>query len=226
MTSFVFVHGGFTDGWYWGETAALLEKEGHRVHVAELPSTGTDPVALTGLAEDAAEVRRIVEAAAEPVVLVGHSYGGMVLTELADHPGAAHAVYLSAFWPERGQSLLAMIGGALPPILVAREDGTVQITDDVDAAVSGLCAELPADRVPEWTAHNLLSSGACFGAPSTAPDRGHPTTYIVLDRDQAFPPQAQEAMAARADHVERMATSHQAMLADPEGLAAVLGRVR
>lgn len=79
-----------TDTWsWWGEPAALLEKEGHRVHIARLPSTGTDPAALGGLADDVTEVRRLVDAAGEPVVLVGHSYGGMIVTELADHPAVA-----------------------------------------------------------------------------------------------------------------------------------------
>lgn len=225
MTSYVLVHGGFTDGWYWGETAARLTGRGHAVQVAELPSTGRDPSALGGLADDVAEVRRLVESAAEPVVLVGHSSGGVILTELADHPGVGHAVYLSAFWPARGQSLGDLMGGALPGWIVARDDGTAQITDDVDLARATLCAELAPERVPEWAQHNLLSSTASFGTPVKAPDRTHPVTYVVLERDLAVPPAAQQAMAANADHVERMDTSHQAMLADPDGLAAILTRL-
>lgn len=225
MTSYVLVHGGFTDGWYWTETAALLTREGHSVLVAELPSTGHDPSTLGGVADDVAEVRRLVESAGEPVVLVGHSSAGVVLTELADHPGIEYAVYLAAFWPARGQAIGDLLGDGLPEWLVARDDGTVQITDDVDLARTTLCPELAPERVPEWTQHNLLSSAAAFDTPVKAPDRTHPATYIVLERDRAVPPAAQQAMAANADHVERMDTSHQAMIADPAGLTAILTRL-
>lgn len=223
MTSYVLVHGAGADGWYWGETAAVLEKDGHLVHIACLPSTGTDPAALGDLDADVIETRRLVQAAGEPVVLVGHSYGGMVVAELADHPGVAHSVYLAALWPTRGQSMLELFGsGPLPEWVVLRDDATLQISDDATVARDALCAELPDDRLTEWATHNVLSSVASAAMPSTAPDRTHPTTYIVLEHDRVVPPAAQEAMARRADHVERMATSHQAMLADPEGLAAIL----
>lgn len=206
-----------------GEAASLLEKEGHRVSIAELPSTGTDPAGLTGLAEDAVEVRRVVATAGEPVVLVGDSYGGMVITELADHPDVAHSVYVSAFWPARGQSILDMLGDGPPPAwIVPSADGTaIRVTDDVAVAVEALYADLDPARVQELHGHLMFSAAAVLGAPSTAPDRNHPVTYVVLEHDNAIPAVAQEAMAARADHVERLPTSHCAMLADPEGLAAV-----
>ena len=70
------------------------------------------------------------------VVLVGHSYGGMVITELADHPKVRHSVYLAAFWPQRGQSLLDLLGDApLPNWIVQRDDGALEITDDFELAV-------------------------------------------------------------------------------------------
>lgn len=224
MTSYVLVHGGFVDGWYWGETATRLEREGHRVHVAELPSTGTDPSALGGMADDVAEVRRLVAAAGEPVVLVGHSYGGLVITEAADEPGVAHSVYVSAFWPERGQTLLELLG----PVdwMVPTDDGAaVRVTDDVDRAVEALCADLDPARRAEWHGHLMYSAASGAGTPAAAPDRAHPVTYVVLEKDAAILPERQEAMAARADRVERMATSHSPQLVDPDGLAAILSRV-
>lgn len=134
-------------------------------------------------------------------------------------------MYLSAFWPDRGQSMMDLFGeGPLPPYIGVRADGAIEFTDD-ELAREGLCAELDPARLDEWAAHNVLSSMTSLGAPSTAPDQTHPTTYIVLERDRLLPPPAQEAMAARADHVERMATSHQAMIADPDGLAAILTRI-
>src|SRR3954452_22070197 len=143
MTNFVLVHGGFIGGWYWSEVADRLRKAGHRVEVIEqLPSAGTDPAALGDLAADAKAVKQTVERIGEPVVLVGHSYGGMVITELADHPAVAHTVYLSAFWPQRGQSLGDMLGhGPLPSWIVPHDNGTVTVTDDLGVAREALCAD-------------------------------------------------------------------------------------
>lgn len=225
MTDYVLVHGGFCDGWYWGETTTRLEKQGHRVHIADLPSTGTDPATLGGLADDVAEVRRLVDAADKPAVLVGHSYGGLVITELADHPRVAHTVYVSAFWPTRGESLLDIF----PPaewMVLSEDRAAVRITDDLAAAHAALCADLDTARVPEWHASLMWSSTSDMATPSTSPTRTHPTTYVVLERDRAISSEAQEAMAAQADHVERLATGHVPQLTDPEGLAAVLNRVQ
>lgn len=96
MTDYVLVHGGVATGWYWNEVAALLRQDGHRVEVPELPSTGTDPATLGDLQADVAAVRKVLDDAAGPVVLVGHSYAGMVITELANDPNVNHRVYLSA----------------------------------------------------------------------------------------------------------------------------------
>src|SRR5690349_19852814 len=107
MSNYVLVHGAFVGGGYWRDVAALLERDGHQVDVvAQLPSTGPEPTALGDLKADTDCVRTMVESVGGPVVLVGHSYGGMVLTELADHRAVAHAVYLTAFWPTKGQSVM------------------------------------------------------------------------------------------------------------------------
>lgn len=225
MTAYVLVHGGFVDGWYWGETAGLLEKEGHTVHVADLPSTGTDPAALGGLADDVAAVRRLVAAAGGPVVLVGHSYGGLVITDAADEPGVAHRVYLSAFWPARGRSLMDGYTGPTDWIVPTADGAAAHVTRDVDRAAEVLCADLDPARRAEMYGHFMYSAAAAMGTPATAPDSLAPVTYVVLEKDNAIPPAAQEALAARADHVERMSTSHCPMLADPAGLAAILSRI-
>ncbi|WP_300008971.1 alpha/beta hydrolase [Pseudonocardia sp.] len=227
MTTYVLVHGGFTDSWYWGETAALLERDGHRVLLVELPSTGTDPATLGGLVEDAAETRRVIDSAGEPVVLVGHSSGGMVITEVADHPGIAHTVYVSAMWPQRGAAVGDVLA-QMPPMewTVPNSDGTaVAVTSDVEVAHRYLCADLDPARVPEWHAGLMFSGTRGMATPSSAPDRAHPTTYVVLEQDRAIPVQAQEAMATGADRIERLGTGHVPQLTDPDGLAAVLARV-
>ena len=224
MTDYVLVHGGFVGGWYWKDVAALLEEQGHGVRVVEqMPSAGTDVSALGDLQADAACVRQVVDAASQPVVLVGHSYGGMVITELADHPAVAHSVYVSAFWPQRGQALTDFLD-VLPHWMTARGDGTVAVTDDLEVARLALCADVPRERAEQDLRRLVPQSLSSLGSPSTAPDRTHPTTYVICEEDRAIPPQAQEQMAAAADHVERLRCSHQPMVAMPERLAAVLAR--
>lgn len=228
MTNFVLVQGGWVGGWYWNEVADRLRKAGHRVETIEqLPSSGTDPAALGGLAADAAAVKQVVEKVGEPVVLVGHSYGGMVITELADHPAVAHSVYLAGFWPQRGQSGMDLLAGGPPPTWVSpHEDGTLRTTDDLELLRQTLCGDVEPERAYAHLRGFLPQSIASGTDSSTAPDRGHPTTYIVCERDQAVPPVAQEQMAAAADNVHRLPSSHEPMISMPDELADVLSRIR
>ena len=98
MSDYLLVHGGFNGGWVWDDVAERLEKAGHEVRVVDqLPSAGTNPASLGDLTTDANHVRQVLDTIDEPVVLVGHSYGGMVITELADRPKVRHSVYLPRF---------------------------------------------------------------------------------------------------------------------------------
>lgn len=228
MTNFVLVHGGFVGGWYWSEVADRLRKAGHRVDVIEqLPSGGTDPAALGDLAADAKVVEQTVERVAEPVILVGHSYGGMVITELADLPAVAHSVYVTAAWPQRGQSLMDLIGAGPPPTwMSAHDDGTIRTTDDLDLLRQALCADVDEQSAYASLRRFLPLSIASATASSSAPDRGHPTTYIICERDQALPLAAQEQLAAAADHQQRLPSSHTPMMSMPDELADALGQVQ
>lgn len=224
MSAFVLIHGGFCRGWVWAETVAALEADGHRTEVVDLPSSGTVAADLGDLQADIATVRRTLDRTGTEIVLVAHSSGGMVLTEFADHPSVQHSVYLAALWPQRGQSLAELLGGELPGWIVTRDDGTAQITDDLEMARQALCADIDAGRfAAEVHPRYVLSSLSMVAAPSTAPQPTHPTTYIICEQDQAIPPQAQEAMAAAASHVVRLPSSHSPFLSMPKQLASVLG---
>jgi len=229
MSSFVLVHGAWCGGWVWDELAQRLEKAGHRVTVVDqLPSARTGTESLGDLAADVDCVRKVLDALDEPVVLVGHSYGGMVITELADHPKVRHSVYVAAFWPQRGQSLLDLLGdGPAPNWIVARDDGAVQITDDLELARDALCADLDRDRAREMFSRFVPQSAAALGVPSTAPDRNHPTTYVIAaqESDSSIPVAAQEMMSANADDVVRLPAAHMVQLSRPDELAAALGRI-
>ena len=229
MSSYLLVHGAWGGGWVWDDLAERLDKAGHRVTVVDqLPSAGTDPASLGDLTADADYVRGVLDTLDEPVVLVGHSYGGMVITELADHPKVRHSVYVAAFWPQRGQSLLSLLGdGPQPAWIVPRDDGALEITKDLDVAREALCADLDRDQTREFLSHVVLQSAAALSAPSTAPDRGHPTTYVITtqESDNGIPVAAQEAMSANADNVVRIPAAHMVQLSRPDELAEALGRI-
>lgn len=228
MTNFILVHGGFVGGWYWSEVAQRLEKAGHQVDMIEqLPSGGEDPATLGDLAADTALVKQHIDSASEPVVLVGHSYGGMVITELADHPRVRHSVYLSAAWPPRGRSMMDLMTSAGPPPtwVAPHDDGTLRVTDDLELLRQTLMGDVDQVHAEPYMRRMTPVSLAAATAPSSAPDRGHPTTYIITEQDHTLPPPAQEQMAASADHVEWISSSHNPMISMPDELAALLARV-
>ena len=174
------------------------------------------------LTADAHCVRQVLDTIDEPVVLVGHSYGGMVITELADHPKVRHSVYLAAFWPQRGQSLLDLLGDApLPNWFIQRDDGALEFTDDFELLWESLCADLDRDRAREVLSRAVLQSGAAFGSPSTAPVRAHPSTYLIAaqDSDNCVPVAAQEAMSASTPTTWFDCRPHIWQLSRPDDLA-------
>jgi pimeloyl-ACP methyl ester carboxylesterase len=193
--------------------------------VEQLPSVGTDPAELGDLAADVEVVKQAVERVGEPVVLVGHSSGGMVITELADHPSVAHGVYVAALWPQRGQSAIDVLAATPLTWASPHDDGTVRPTDDLELLRQALCADVDKQHAYANLRRMVPWSIACAAASSTAPERTHPTTYIICEQDQTVPPAAQEQMAASANHVHRLPSSHQPMASMPDELADVLGRV-
>jgi pimeloyl-ACP methyl ester carboxylesterase len=229
MGNFVLVHGAWCGGWVWDDLAERLEKAGHKVTVVDqLPSAGTDPSSLGDLVADATHVRNVLDACDEPVVLVGHSYGGMVITELADHPNVRHSVYLAAFFPQRGQSALDTYGDAPSPTwIVPRDDGALQVTDDFDLFHESLCADLDDDRARELFSRFVLQTGAVLQTASTAPGRRHPTTYVIAEQesDNCIPVWLQEAMSSNADNVIRLPAAHMVQISRPDELAEALGRI-
>jgi pimeloyl-ACP methyl ester carboxylesterase len=225
MATFLLVHGGFCGGWVWMDTAAALRARGDDVHVVDLPSSGKAAAGLGDLEADSAVVRQAL-AGIDDVVLVGHSGGGTSLAEQAEHPKVRHSVYLAALWPQQGQSAADLLGGQMPAWIVVRDDGAVQVTDDLEVARQALCADVEADRFArEVHPRYLLTSMSGLTAASSGPVRTHPATYVVCEQDQALPVVAQEAMGAALDRVERLPSSHSPMLSLPGRLADVLHAV-
>lgn len=226
MTTFLLLHGAFCNSWVWAETAAFMRADGHRVELVDLPSSGPDAALLGDLQADVAVVHGKLDRMGTDAVVVAHSGGGMTLSELADHAHVQHSVYLAALWPQPGQSIADLLGAKFPDWMVAREDGAVQVNDDVELARQALCADVDAERYSrDVHPRYVLTSIPSLGSPSSAPQPSHPSTYIVCEQDQAIPIQAQEAMSAAADHVERLPSSHSPMLSMPSNLSALLAGV-
>src|SRR5258708_33766217 len=105
MGEYLLVHGGLGVGWVWDDVAKRLKTAGHRVHVVDhLPSVGTDPASLGDLSADASHVRQTLDAIDKPIVLVGHSYSGMVINEFADHRKVRNPSSMTPFFPARAKA--------------------------------------------------------------------------------------------------------------------------
>jgi pimeloyl-ACP methyl ester carboxylesterase len=216
----LFVHGAFCRGWVWDETALALRALGHRAEALDLPSSGPTAGSLGDLHSDVEAVTAVLDRFDDGVVLVGHSGGGMVLTELGDHPHVRHSVYVAALWPQEGQSIGDLLGGQFPDWMTVREDGAVQVAGDADVVREALCHDVDRNRfVADIYPRYVLTSISSLVAPSTAPDPLHSSSYIICEHDRAVPPDAQEAMANAADHVYRLPSSHSALLSMPQQLA-------
>jgi pimeloyl-ACP methyl ester carboxylesterase len=223
------VHGAWGGGWNWDPMLEPLHERGVHVDVIErLPSAGTDPAKLGDLASDAEHVRARLDDSSGPVVLCGFSYGGMVITEVADHTAISHSIYLAAFWPPEGKSLLdlALAGGeTLPSWIVDCADGSLAITDDLEVARQALAGDLSPDDAASIQEQCVFQSAAAFAAPSSAPPRTHPVTYVLCTEDEAIPTPAQEAMSTAADSTIRIQSAHMVQFSCTEELADALAGV-
>lgn len=228
MATVLAVHGGFVGGWYWDDVVDSLAGSGHDVRVVEqLPSAGSDdPARLGDLAADVAHVRARLDEVDGPVTLVGHSAGGIVITEVADHPAIGHTIYLAAVWPRPGETAMDQMvqAGAPSDWFVMREDGIARASGDTELVRHRLFAELGPDEAAALQRRFVPQAMAPVVTACQAPARDHPTTYVVCERDKVFPPTAQEELALRADHVERLPCSHAASVVMPADVAAIIDR--
>lgn len=214
----VLVHGAFTDGSGWRQVYESLTRDGYAVAIVQH--------ATASFAADVAETRAVIEEAEGPVVLVGHSYGGAVITEAGTHPQVAALVYVAAFAPDTGESVQTLIAdpapGALVPPIVPRHDGSLIV--DRSQFHEAFAADLPddlarfmADSQPAWGV-------AAVGAPVTEPAwRSKPSWYVVATQDRMIPPPAQHGMAQRAGaDVRTVEASHAAHVSQPDTVADVV----
>lgn len=209
----VLVHGAWADGSGWKGVYDLLVAAGYHVSIVANP--------LTSLADDAAAVDRVLARQDGPTILVGHSYGGAVITEAGDDPHVVGLVYVAAFVPDVGESTFGLLGdGPAPPIDVTA-DGFAFFQRDafIAAFASGLDPALAAFLADEQVPIAVEAAG---GAPLTvAAWHDKPSWYVVSTADHIIPPDAQRQMAARAGAivVEQAGAGHIAFVVEPQLVA-------
>ena len=214
----VLVHGGFVDGSGWQPVYNLLTKNGYGVRIVQNPT-----LSLEG---DVAATNRVIDAQDGPVVLVGHSYGGAVVTEAGNNTKVAGLVYIAAFAPDSGESVNTLIadpppGAPVPPILppqdgflyLDREKFASSFAADVDPEL----AEFQADAQVPWGVDAL---GESISEPAW---KSKPSWYLIATEDRMIPPPAQQQMSARAGStVVEAVGSHSIFLSQPAAVAELI----
>lgn len=220
MANIVLVHGGFVDGSGWQDVYRILRKDGHEVSIVQNPTSS--------LADDVAATKRVLAGQKGPVVLVGHSYGGVVVTEAGNDPKVAGLVYIAAFAPDKGESVAALIkdpppGAPVPPILPP-QDGYLAL--DREKFAASFAADLPEEKA-QFMADSQVPWGldALTGAITEPAWKTKPSWYLVATEDRMIPPAAQRAMSKRAGAtVAESGGSHAIYVSQPGAVAAIIRR--
>ncbi|MEU8265761.1 alpha/beta hydrolase [Sphaerisporangium sp. NPDC049002] len=218
ITNIVLVHGGFVDGSGWQGVYDDLATDGFQIRIVQNPTLSLDG--------DVAATRQVLDALDGPAVLVGHSYGGVVISEAGTHPNVAALAYIAAFAPDKGESVSTLIadpppGAPVPPILPPR-DGFLYL--DRDKFHGAFAADLPA-RTAAFMADAQVPWGVdALGGAVTEPAWRHkPSWYLVAIDDRMIPPPAQRAMAERAGaSVVEAVGSHAVYVSQPAVVADLI----
>jgi len=214
----VLVHGAWADGSGWEGVYRILRKDGYTVAVVQNPTVS--------LADDVAATKRIIAAQDGPVILVGHSYGGAVITEAGNDPKVEGLVYITGFVPDKGESVSTLIkdpppGAPVPPILPP-QDGFILL--DKAKFPASFAADVDAERA-EFMADSQVPWGveALSGAISEPAWKTKPSWYLVATEDRMIPPAAQRLMSGRAGStVVEVAGSHAVYVSRPDAVAALI----
>ncbi len=216
----VLVHGGFVDGSGWEAVYRSLRRDGHTVSIVQNPTIS--------LCDDVRVTKNVIAAQNGPVILVGHSYGGVVITEAGNDPKVVGLVYIAAFAPDKGESVSSLIkdpppGAPVPPILPP-QDGylfldkakfAASFAADVDAGK----AEFMADSQVPWGVEALS------GTISQPAWKTKPSWYLVATDDRMIPPPAQRFMSKRSGAtVVEVSGSHAVYVSQPDAVAGLIAK--
>jgi pimeloyl-ACP methyl ester carboxylesterase len=220
VKNIVLVHGGFVDGSGWEGVYKALKGDGYTVAIVQNPTIS--------LADDVAVTKRVIDAQNGPVILVGHSYGGAVVTEAGNDPKVAGLVYITAFAPDKGEAVWSLIkdpppGAPVPPILPPQDGYLLLDKAKFPAAFAGdvspEAASFMADSQVPWGVEALN------GAITQSAWRRKPSWYLVSTEDKMIPPDAQRAMSKRAGStVIEVKGSHAVYVSQPKAVADFIER--
>lgn len=212
----VLVHGSFADGSGWRGVAEILEKDGYHVSIAQPPETS--------LNDDVTAVKRLLAMQDGPVVLVGHSYGGVIVTQAGSDPKVAALVYVAAMLPDEGEpagALLQKIPAASKAVTPSA-DGFLYL--DPARFHADFAADLPAAQARFMAMSQVLTNSSAFGQPITNPAwKTRPSWAIVATEDRAINPELERFMYKRAGaQVTEIKASHAVYISRPKEVAAVI----
>ncbi len=222
LPTLLLVHGSWHGPWCWDRLIPELDRHGIAVATVRLPSCAPDPGPWGTLQDDARAVAGAAARIAGPVAVLGHSYGGVVISQ-ADHPAnVVRLIYLGAVMPDSGRSLVSYLPpGPLPEYVVDRGDGTLML----NRAVIGrdLYGDCDAETVA-WASQRVVPQNAA--APMTpigqAAWRRIPSTYVVLSEDLTIPTPLQRVFAVQATDTRELAGSHSPFASRPAALARMI----
>jgi len=218
LPAVVLVHGGFVDGSGWQKVYKLLAHDGYQVTIVQNPTVS--------LADDVAVTKRAIDAQSGSVILVGHSYGGAVISEAGNDPKVASLVYIAAFAPDKGESVQTLIAnpvpGAEPPPILPPQDGFLFL--DREKFRAAFAADVKEDQAAFMGASQVPWGVQAVGGAITMPAwREKPSYYLVTKNDKMIPPPAQRQMAQRAGAtVVETDSSHAVMISKPDVVASII----
>jgi pimeloyl-ACP methyl ester carboxylesterase len=222
----ILVHGAWVGSWEFDPLTQILRERGWEVDALDLPSTGS----TMSMLQDAAAITAALDRSDGPVVLVGHSYGGVPVTEAGDHPAVERIVYVAAFALEAGESVITSMGGALPGMWGISDD-QLTMGRSREERVDMIAADMPPG-VPREASEQLADlfrpqSLASFSDQvSRIAWRVKPATYVLTENDGVVPPAFQESLAVRSGaEIVRIPHGHAPFQEDPVGFADLLERV-
>ena len=214
----VLVHGGFVDGSGWEGVYNILKNDGYNVSVVQNPT-----ISLTG---DVAASRAVLDVQDGPAILVGHSYGGVVISEAGNHPNVEKLVYITAFAPDAGESVATLIanpapGAPVPPIL-SPVDGFLML--DKGKFAESFAGDVSPEKA-QFMANSQVPWGldALNGAVSTPAWKTRPSWYLLVTEDRMIPLPAQQFMSQRAGStVKEVGGSHAIYVSNPQAVADII----
>jgi pimeloyl-ACP methyl ester carboxylesterase len=216
VKNIVLVHGAFADGSGWKAVSDILSKDGYKVSIVQPPETS--------LPDDVAATNRVLNAQDGPTVLVGHSYGGIIITAAGANPHVKNLVYVAAFQPDTGESL-ASLGDSMPPASKAirpSTDGFLYLEPTLFHA--DFAADLPAEEADVMAHSQVYVSVRAATAPATSPAwKTKPSFAIVATMDRAINPELERSMYKRANsRTTEVVSSHAVYMSHPDAVAAVI----